>query len=94
MKTKEKTMIDLAGSKQPEQIKLELFNQETDNINVIVYGHDGIIKKLVFASTDEEETRNKLSELKAKSSLTADGYYIMSFINEQFVRALETSFTA
>lgn len=88
-----KTTIDLAGSKKPEQMKLELFSQETENINVIVYGHNGNIQKLVFASTDELETRNKLDELKSQSDIKADGYHIMTFINGQFIRALENSFT-
>lgn len=88
-----KTTIDLAGSKKPEQMKLELFSQESENINVIVYGHNGNIQKLVFASTDELETRNKLDELKSQSSIKADGYHIMTFINGQFIKALENSFT-
>ena len=90
-----KTTIDLAGSKKPEQMKLELFSQETENINVIVYGHNGNIEKLVFASTDELETRNKLDELKTNVAwgIKADGYHIMTFINGQFIRALENSFT-
>lgn len=44
---------------------VNLFEQDKKNINVIVYcGYEGL-EELVFASTNDEETKIKMNELKA-----------------------------
>ena len=58
--------IDTDLKKIPGQLSIDLFSQDKKNINVIVYcGFEGI-EELVFASSSDEETINKMYELKAE----------------------------
>ena len=66
-----------ANKKKTEQTATSLFSMEKKNINVIIYcGFEGI-EKMVFASTDEEETIKKMISLKTaatEAKLEADKY--------------------
>lgn len=65
-------IVDSESKKQPEQLKLDLFQMEDKIINLIIYcGWEGI-EELVFASTNVEDTKKKLLELRAKADLVKE----------------------
>jgi hypothetical protein len=61
--------IDDDSKKNPEQLKLDLFQVEEKIINLIIYcGWEGI-EELVYASTSIEDTKRKLLELRTEADI-------------------------
>lgn len=55
-------------NRKPHMAPTHLFEMEKKSINVIIYcGYEGI-ENLVFASTDTDETKKKILELRAEAN--------------------------
>lgn len=91
--------VEADNKKKPEQLSLNLFETEKANIYVIVRSNKKGIEELVFASTDKDESINKLIDLRFKTNIKSlededysriedgfisDDYNIMVFKDNKF----------